>query len=83
MSRVAARGDLRQHLDDRDLGADRGEETGELQPDVAAADDGDLGGQRRQARTPSGVEHARSESSPGMGGTAGLEPVAIRMFLAG
>jgi hypothetical protein len=72
---VAAGGDLRQHLDDRDPGADFVEETGELQADVAAAHDGE--GFRHAVRSKTVLESStRSDPMPGIGGTAGREPVA-------
>ena len=53
---VAAGGDLREHLEDRHVGADLAEVGGQLEPDVTAADDGDALGHLGEVEDPVRVE---------------------------
>ena len=78
---VASGGDVGQHLIDRNLDADFVEETGEFQADVAAAHDGHAAGIAVNPKTVS-ESSTRAEPIPVTGGTAGRDPVAIRILAA-
>ena len=71
-----------QHLEDADLRADLLEEAGELQTDVAAADDGDAFWAHAADSKTVSESSVCSDWIPGIGGTAGREPVASRMLAA-
>ena len=60
---VGSSGDLGQHFVNRHLGTDFIEETGELQTDVTAADDGDLPRDAREIEDRVGIEHALGADS--------------------